>query len=322
MAKAIDWEGRIGRRIRLRDLHIFFAVAECGSMAKAGSRLGVTQPAISKAVGDLEAAVAVRLLDRSPQGVAPTIYGHALLKCGLAVFDELRQGMRSIETLADPTAGEIRIGCQATLAETMLPALIEQLSPYPRVAFHITELISPTFEFPELRDRTIDLMLALLPGPTTGHKLGDDVSVETVFDDRLFVVAGIQSRWARRRKIELAELADESWLLAPPGSWMSSFVAEAFTAKGLGMPRIKVASYSVPLLYSLYPTGRYIGVLGGLTLRLSGRRLGIKALPIDLPVWPWPVAIVMLKNRTVSPVVELFIEHVRTFTASLAKRKS
>jgi len=321
MAKAIDWEGRIGRRIRLRDLHIFFAVAECGSMAKAGSRLGVTQPAISKAVGDLEAAVAVRLLDRSPQGVAPTIYGHALLKCGLAVFDELRQGMRSIETLADPTAGEIRIGCQATLAETMLPALIEQLSPYPRVAFHITELISPTFEFPELRDRTIDLMLALLPGPTTGHKLGDDVSVETVFDDRLFVVAGIQSRWARRRKIELAELADESWLLAPPGSWMSSFVAEAFTAKGLGMPRIKVASYSVPLLYSLYPTGRYIGVLGGLTLRLSGRRLGIKALPIDLPVWPWPVAIVMLKNRTVSPVVELFIEHVRTFTASLAKRK-
>jgi len=312
MAKAIDWEGRIGRRIRLRDLHIFFAVAECGSMAKSGSRLGVTQPAISKAVGDLEAAVAVRLLDRSPQGVAPTIYGHALLKCGLAVFDELRQGMRSIETLADPTAGEIRIGCQATLAETMLPALIEQLSPYPRVAFHITELISPTFEFPELRDRTIDLMLALLPGPTTGHKLGDDVSVETVFDDRLFVVAGIQSRWARRRKIELAELADESWLLAPPGSWMSSFVAEAFTAKGLGMPRIKVASYSVPLLYSLYPTGRYIGVLGGLTLRLSGKRLGIKALPIDLPVWPWPVAIVMLKNRTVSPVVELFIEHVRT----------
>ena len=320
MAKAIDWEGRIGRRIRLRDLHIFFAVAECGSMAKAGSRLGVTQPAISKAVGDLEAAVGVRLLDRSPQGVEPTIYGHALLKCGLAVFDELRQGMRSIEHLADPTAGEIRIGCQATLAETILPALIEQLSHYPRLTFHITELISPTFEFPELRDRTIDLMLALLPGPTTGHKLGDDVSVETVFDDRLFVVAGIQSRWARRRKIELAELADESWLLAPPGSWMSSFVAEAFTAKGLGMPRIKVASYSVPLLYSLYPTGRYIGVLGGLTLRLSGRRLGIKALPIDLPVWPWPVAIVMLKNRTVSPVVELFIEHVRAFTASLAKR--
>ena len=102
---------------------------------------------------------------------------------------------------------------------------------------------------------------------------------------------------------------------------MSSFVAEAFTAKGLVMPKIKVASYSVPLVCSLYPTGKFIGVLGGLTLRLSGRRLGIKALPIDLPVWPWPVAIVMLKNRTVSPVVELFIEHIRAFTASLAKRK-
>jgi len=321
MAKAIDWEGRIGRRIRLRDLHIFFAVAECGSMAKAGTRLGVTQPAISKAVGDLEAAVGVRLLDRSPQGVEPTIYGNALLKCGLAAFDELRQGIRSIEHLVDPTAGEIRIGCQATLAETMLPALIEQLSPYPRIGFQITELISPTFEFPELRNRTIDLMLALLPGPTAGHKFGEDVSVEIVLNDRLFVVAGIQSRWARRRKIELAELADEPWLLPPPVSWMSSFVAEAFKAKGLGMPRVRVASYSVPLLYSLYPTGKFIGVLGGLTLRLSGKRLGIKALPTDLPIWPWPVAIVMLKNRTVSPVVELFIKHVRAFTASLAERK-
>src|SRR6266576_520343 len=103
MANAIVWEGCIGRRIRLRDIHVFFAVA-----------------------------VGVRLLDRSPQGVEPTVYGHALLKCGMAVFDELSQGMRSIEHLDDPTAGEIRIGCQATLAETILPALIEQLSHYPR----------------------------------------------------------------------------------------------------------------------------------------------------------------------------------------------
>src|ERR1700730_10179877 len=112
MVKVVDWESRIGRRLRLRDLHIFFAVADCGSMAKAGTRLRVTQPAISKAIGDLEAAVGVRLVDRSPRGVEPTAYGYALLKCGVAVFDELRQGIRSIEALADPTAGEVRIGCQ------------------------------------------------------------------------------------------------------------------------------------------------------------------------------------------------------------------
>jgi DNA-binding transcriptional LysR family regulator len=121
----------------------------------------------------------------------------------------------------------------------------------------------------------------------------------------------------RRQKVDLAELIDEPWVLPPPGSWMRSFVAEAFQAKGLGMPRVKVATYSSGLLQNLLTTGKFIGVTNGFGLRLLGKRLGIKALPIDLPVWPFPVAIVMLKNRTVSPVVELFLKHVRAFTASV-----
>lgn len=87
MASSVDWQGRIGRRLRLRDLHILSAVVESGSMAKAAAHLRVTQPAVSKAIGDLEAAVGARLLDRSPHGVEPTVYGRALLKCELAVFD-------------------------------------------------------------------------------------------------------------------------------------------------------------------------------------------------------------------------------------------
>jgi DNA-binding transcriptional LysR family regulator len=318
MAKSIDWESRIGRRIRLRDLHILFAVAQTGSMAKAAVHLRVTQPAVSKAIGDLEAAVGARLLDRSPHGVEPTVYGRALLESGIAAFDELRQGIRNIEHLADPTAGELRIGCQATIGATILPSIIENLlHRYPGLDFHVTQLLSPTFEFPELRQRTIDLMLALLPGPLAGKKLGDDLSVEIIFEDRLFVIAGTQSRWARRRKIELAELADEPWLLSPPGSWANSLVATAFGEKGLPMPRVKVASYLLALLHGLYATNEFIGVTNGLTLRFNGERLGIKALPIDLPHWPWPLAIVMLKNRTLSSPVNLFIEHVRAFMASL-----
>jgi DNA-binding transcriptional LysR family regulator len=318
MAKSVDWESRIGRRIRLRDLHILFAVAQSGSMAKAAAHLRVTQPAVSKAIGDLEAAVGARLLDRSPHGVEPTIFGQALLRSGLAAFDELRQGIRNIEHLADPTAGELRIGCQATIAATILPPMIEHLvQRYPRLDFHVTQLISPTFEFPELRHRTIDLMLALLPGPLAGKNLGDDLSVEIVFDDRFFVVAGLQSRWARRRRIELAELADEPWLLPPPGSWADAFLAAAFGAKGLPTPKAKVATYSLPLLHGLHGAGKFIGVSGGLTLRLTRPRLEIKALPIDLPDWPWPLAIVMLKNRTLSSPVNLFVEHVRAFMASL-----
>jgi DNA-binding transcriptional LysR family regulator len=321
MAKAVDWESRIGRRLRLRDLHIFFAVAESGSMAKTAAILRVTQPAVSKAIADLEAAIGVRLLDRSPRGVEPTVYGHALLECGSAVFDELRQGIRKIEQLTDPTSGELRIGCQATLAGTALPVIIEQLSDrYPRLTFDVIDLITPTLEFPALRQRKIDLVLTHLPGPAAGNKLGDELASEVVFEDRLYIAAGAQSRWARRRKIDITELADEPWLVPPAGSWSWSFVADAFAAKGRGMPKVKVATYSVPLLRSLPSSGKLITVEGGLTLHFVGKQMGIQALPIDLPFWPWPVSIVMLKNRTISPVANLFIEYVRTFFVQLRKQ--
>jgi Bacterial regulatory helix-turn-helix protein, lysR family len=69
------WADRIGRRLKLRDLHVLFAVAQWGSMAKAAQHLAVSQPVVSAAIADLERAVGVRLLDRSRRGVEPTIYG-------------------------------------------------------------------------------------------------------------------------------------------------------------------------------------------------------------------------------------------------------
>ena len=98
------WESRIGQRLRLRDLHILFAVVQWGSMAKAATHLAMSQPAVSEAISNLEDALHVRLLNRSLRGIDSTIYAHALLKRGHVVFDELRQGIRDIEFLADPTA--------------------------------------------------------------------------------------------------------------------------------------------------------------------------------------------------------------------------
>src|SRR5438552_270642 len=99
----MQWSERIGRRIRLRDLHILTEVVQAGSMAKAGNRLAISTPVVSKAIADLEHAVGVRLLDRSSQGIEATMYGRALLKWSGAAFDDLRHGVKEIEFLADPT---------------------------------------------------------------------------------------------------------------------------------------------------------------------------------------------------------------------------
>src|SRR5215469_10149269 len=117
---AKNWQARIGRRLRLRDLHVLLAVVQSRSMAKAGRELSISQPAVSQAIADLEHTLGVRLLDRSPRGIEPTEYGRALLRRSLAVFDELVQAVRDIEFLTDPTQGELRLGCPESIVAAFI----------------------------------------------------------------------------------------------------------------------------------------------------------------------------------------------------------
>lgn len=309
------WESRIGRRLKLRDLHILLAVVQWGSMAKAATHLAMSQPAVSEAIAKLEDALRVRLLDRSPRGIEPTIYARALLKRGRVVFDELRQGIRDIEYLADPTAGEIRVGCPETLAAGLVPEIIDRISRgHPQVVVHVVNTPTGKLEFRELRERSVDLMLGRILKPFSA----DDVDGEILCEDQFFVVASAQSRWARRRKIELAELMNEPWVLAPPNNVVGSFIERAFHANGLKLPRQSVTSFSSHVRIHLLATGRFLSILPSLLLRYNAKRWGLKALPVDLGIQPVPLVIFTLKNRTLSPVVQLFVEHARAVTKTVA----
>jgi len=315
MARKIDWETQIGRRLKLRDLHVFSIVMQRGSMARAALQLGVTQPAVSEVIADLEHALGVRLLERSPRGVEPTVYGRALLKRILAAFDELKQGIGDIEFLADPTAGEVRVGCTDSIAGTVLAPVIQSFyQKYPRVVLHLHRLVTPNLELPELRERTLDVVIARAATPVTN----EDVNVEILFDDRIVVTAGTQSRWARRHKIDLAELVDEPWVLTPPAGLTRTLILDAFQARGLDLPKVCITTYSIHVRAMLAATGPFITALPTFLVRLNAERFPLKALPVDLPVPPWPVAIVTLKNRTLSPVAQRFTDHVRVFTKSMA----
>src|SRR3954468_592199 len=117
---------RIARRVKLHDLHILMAVVQAGSMNKAAGVLNMTQSAVSRSIAELERTVGVGLLDRHGRGVEPTGFGRALLHGGTAVFDDLRQALKDIEFLADPTGGEVRIGCSSILATNFVSAAIER----------------------------------------------------------------------------------------------------------------------------------------------------------------------------------------------------
>src|SRR5205085_7822801 len=136
----MQWTDRIGRRLKLRDLHILLAVAQAGSMSRAADRLAISHPVVSKTIADLEHALGVRLLDRTAQGTEPTSYGRALLTCGTVVFDELRRGVQEIAFLSDPTVGELHIGGSAPWVEGLVPAVIARLTQrHPRIKFQVTD---------------------------------------------------------------------------------------------------------------------------------------------------------------------------------------
>lgn len=316
MRRAVDWENRIGRRLRLRDLHVFFAVVEAGSMAKAATQLRIKQPSVSKAIGDLEAALGVRLFDRGPHGVEPTIYGDALLKSGVAAFDDLRQGIRNIEFLSDPTKGDVRIGCVASVAATIIPVVAKKfLRQNPGIVVHVDEAVLPA-QLTGLRDRRFDFTVARLARPLT-EKQDDDLSVEVLFEDQLVVAAGNHSKWARHRRIDLAMLADAPWILAPPNTWNYSCLAEAFQMRGLAMPAASLVTLSTQIIAQLLSNDEYITAFPASWVRFHSLRI----LPVDLPPRPWPLAIVRLRNRTLSPVVHRFIECAREVVKPFVRGK-
>ena len=314
----MEWTDRIGRRIKLRDLHILLAVAQWGGMAKAAERLGISQPVVSKVIADLEHTLGVRLFDRGRQGAEPTVYGRALLKGGIAAFDELRQSVKNIEFLTDPTAGELRIGGSDPMVAGLIPAVIDQLSrQYPKISFMVTEAESVLHQYRALRERQVEFVIGRLPRSIPE----EDLEVEILFDEPLLVAAGTQNRWVRRRRIDLAELIDEPWVLPGPDSFIGSIVADLFHARGLELPKNNVTCGSIQMNNALLATGRYLAIYPGSFLRFSAKRLSIKVLPVELPIRSTPAGIVTLKNRAISPLARLFIDRVRAMVSPLANHR-
>jgi DNA-binding transcriptional LysR family regulator len=310
----MDWADRIGRRIKLRDLHILLAVAECGSMAKASSQLSVSHPVISKTILTLERTLGVRLFDRSSQGVELTTHGAALLNCGVTVFNEMRQGLKLLESLSDPSSGELRIGCPEITMAGLLPAIVERVfQQYPRIRLHVVLAQTAMHQFQELRERNIDLLI----GRVSRELSAEDLTSDLLFDEPFLTVAGTNSKLARRRHVALEELMSEAWVLPPYNSVPGSLILQMFRVSKLQPPRPSITTLSGQLTATLIASGRFVGVLPASVAHFH-RRAGLKILPLKLPALHLAASIVTVKDRTLSPSAKLFIDCAREVARSFA----
>jgi DNA-binding transcriptional LysR family regulator len=306
----------ISRRLKLRDLHMLEAVSAAGSMARAAERLAISQPTISKAIADLEHDLGLALFERSSRGVELTPSGHILLRRGRAMLDELKQGLQEIESLSDPTVGEVRIGAVDAWSP-YISTIVEQTSRrYPKITYKVVFGDSDMF-VAALRNRTLDVVItrAVLV------RSQPDLDAEVLFHDRIAVVTSATHPLARRRKIALRDLLDERWVIGPPDSFLYQLMMEAFQAKGLAMPNAMVTTLSIQLRLDLLQSGHFVTADTSSMMDHPGRKGRIKALPIDLGDIAGPMAAVTLKARQPSGPLKLVLNEARAIGKSITVLK-
>jgi DNA-binding transcriptional LysR family regulator len=310
----MDWSDRIGHRIKLRDLHVLMAIADAGSMAKAAAKLRISHPAVSKTISDIEGTLGVRLLDRGSQGAELTAYGEVLLRCGVNIFDEMRQGLRSLEHLSDPNAGEVKLGCTEIIIHSLAPAIVRRFSQkYPGVQLEVKLTNPGEYQIQELRERKIDLLITR----ATGRLVEDDFNSEALFDEPFVFVVGAQSEFARKRRISLKDIIKSNWVLPSYDSAPGALIADVFRANDFQPPKPVVNTVSIQLTASLVASGEFVGILPTSVVALSAHQAALKVLPLKSFGPRISAEIVFLRNRTLSPAVESFIDCAREVTKLL-----
>jgi DNA-binding transcriptional LysR family regulator len=311
----------LSKRVKLQHLKVVAAVAQCGSMAKAARQLAISQPVVSKVIADIEDLLEVRLFDRTSHGVTPTLYGRSLLKRSVSIFDDIKTCIEEISFLSNPAVGELRVGSTEPLLAGLVTATIERVwDQYPGISLRVTQADSLTLIDRELLDRRIEL--AVIPFQRPLNR--DELEVTVLYQDFWHVVASTKSKWTRRRKITLNELVHEPWCATPLDTAIGSLLIEPFRARGLEAPRLAVASVLSPqLVVRLLETGRLVAVMADSLLNyFFAKQFPIRKLPVDLPTQPFNVAIVTVKNRTISPLAQNFVDCARDVARQLEKSRS
>lgn len=300
------WDDRIGRRLRLKDLHTLQTVAEAGSMAKASRQLALSQPAISKAIADMENTLGSALLDRSAHGVELTESGRLLIARCRIIFDELREGVKEIRNFSDPTHGEIRIGTTEPITGFVSEVISRMTHEFPRITYEVAVSDTTTL-VRELRERALDVVITRWQASDAAA----DLTTALLFKAPLAVLADRRHPLVNRKNLTLADTMHEAWTLSPPDSYLGRVVADLFRRRKLELPAAVVSSLSIHMRLNLLASGRFLTMLPERMVRQAAHKSWLRALSIDLPDSAGAIATLTVRRRKASGALDLFLKACR-----------
>ena len=291
--------------INLGQLRVFEAVTRSGSFSAAAQRLGVTPPAVSLQISELERAHDVRLFDRVGRRVRLTAAGKKLEEYAQRIVALAGDAERALEQTRDFAGGELRLLASATSAAYYLPPLLTRFrARYPKIRVQLDVANSQ-----RVRERiaTLEGDLGML-GVDARHP---DLAFELVARDPLVVIVAPSHPWARRRRISMRELADQALILRERGSASRQLVERRLLALGAeARPAMEIASNEA--IKSAVEMGNGVGLMSAAIVRREVDAGHLHALDVSDARLVRNIYLVHHRQRSDSPLIQALLKTARS----------
>jgi DNA-binding transcriptional LysR family regulator len=300
--------------MELRDIEYFAVIAERGHLGRAAEALGLSQPALSKSLRRLEQSMQTKLVRRTPKGVELTTEGSALLAHVQQLRLSLGDVVREIADLGQGRAGHLRIGAGTGFVEYLLPAACGALSKdAPKVTLAVTALGNAAL-LSALRHGELDLIVSGIPAAPY-----EDLVQEHLCDDDYVVYASANHRLAKRKRVTIADLAQERWALSAINDLSWQWVHRAFEKSGLAPPRITMLASSTAFRFNTVASCELVGFNSRRLLQQTASRLHCSDLKVKELTWNRRIGVSYRKNAYLSPAALRLIEILKTTAREIAK---
>lgn len=294
------------RALKTRHLQVFLAVAKAGSMQHAARDVGLTQPAISKLISELEAIFGARLLERSKRGVTPTECGCALIDRAQLMLNDLESAKDEILAIARGAVGRVRVGVLPVADTPMLShTLLALRKSAPALAVQVEDGTRPVL-LSALRRGEIDCVISRLD--TDGADR--DLHVEKLFQMPISIVASPKHPLAGAKRVSWPELARYPWILPRSGAPIRAVIDRQFIHAGIRPPAPAIESTSIRLNQVVLAGTDMIGVMIYDAARAYARSAELAILPVEY-FGETPFIGVITRTAQVSQAVATFLIALR-----------
>lgn len=284
-------------RLKLRQLRLIVVVGRHGNIQNAARDLGISQPAATKMIQDLELDFEVKLFERTNRGVMPTVFGEALIRHGKLIFAQVSTAAQELDDLNEGNSGRVVVGTLLAASPSLLPRAIESLlKDRPKVAIKIVEGTNEVL-MPALLSGEIDMIVGRLPS----YRHRENITQEKFFDERVLAVSGTQHPLAHAVSVTFDQIKPFGWILPPVETTLRRQTDQFFIRQAQYVPPIAIESVSYLANRSLLRAHDLIGLMPAHVAALDIQNGILAEIDWAPPFGAGPVGVSYRGRQSLSP---------------------